>query len=101
MEMRSIVYSDREIEGEQLELTAKEGHYALGPNLTLRRRCTVVLKVSARWLHIRPARFIDCTFEVKQELVEHDWWVPPASRTRRVKGGRASLPGAANATVTR
>ena len=68
----NIIYEDREIEGERLELADKEGHYYLGPNLTL-RRCTVVTRVSARWLHILPTRFIDCAIEVKQELKHHDW----------------------------
>lgn len=69
----NVIYEDREIEGERLELTDnKEGNYYLGPNLTL-RRCTVVTRVSAGWLHIRPTRFIDCTIQVKQELKNHDW----------------------------
>jgi hypothetical protein len=69
----NIIYKDREMEGERLELTDnKEGNYYLGPNLTL-RRCTVVTRVSAGWLHIRPTLFIDCTIQVKQELKNHDW----------------------------
>ncbi|MFE8602481.1 pentapeptide repeat-containing protein [Archangium violaceum] len=69
----NVIYEDREIEGERLELTDnKEGNYYLGPNLTL-RRCTVVTRVSAGWLHILPTRFIDCTIQVKQELKNHDW----------------------------
>ncbi len=68
----NIIYEDRELEGERLELTDKEGNYYLGPNLTL-RRCTVVTRVSARWLHILPTRLIDCTLQVKQELKHHDW----------------------------
>lgn len=68
----NIIYEDREIEDERLELADKEGNYYLGPNLTL-RRCVVVTRVSARWLHILPTRFIDCTLEVKQELKNQDW----------------------------
>jgi len=69
----NVIYKDREMEGERLELTDnKEGNYYLGPNLTL-RRCTVVTRVSAGWLHIRPTRFIDCAIQVKQELKNHDW----------------------------
>jgi hypothetical protein len=68
----NIVYKDREIEGERLELVDKDSNYYLGPNLTL-RRCTVVTRVSAGWLHIRPTRFIDCTLEVKKELKNMDW----------------------------
>lgn len=70
--MKSILYENRELEGERLELTDKEGNYYLGPNLTL-RRCTVVTRVSASWFHILPSRFIDCTLQVKQELKNQDW----------------------------
>nr|WP_075335880.1 hypothetical protein [Archangium gephyra] len=72
MERMSIVYEGREIEDERLELTDKEGNYYLGPNL-LMRRCTVVTRVSARWLHILSTRFVDCTIQVKQELKNQDW----------------------------
>ncbi|AKJ07480.1 pentapeptide repeat protein [Archangium gephyra] len=68
----NIIYEDREMEGERLELAGKEEIYFLGPNLTL-RRCTLVLRVPARWLHILPTRFIDCSIQVKQELKNHDW----------------------------
>src|SRR5690242_2221539 len=72
MERMNIIYENREIEGERLELSDKEGIYFLGPNLTL-RRCTVLARLPARWLHILPTRFIDCTIQVKQELKNHDW----------------------------
>jgi hypothetical protein len=65
--MNSIIYENRELEDERLELTDKEGNYYLGPDLTL-RRCTVITRVSASWLHVRPSRFIDCTIHVKQPL---------------------------------
>ena len=68
----NIIYENREMEGERLELTDKEGNYYLGPNLTL-RNCTVVTRVSARGLGVRPSRFTDCTFEAKQELKNQDW----------------------------
>ena len=68
----NIIYKDRELADERLEVADKDGIYFLGPNLTL-RRCTVVTRVPARWLHILPARFIDCSFQVKQELKNHDW----------------------------
>ncbi|HZH75914.1 MAG TPA: hypothetical protein VEY88_07775 [Archangium sp.] len=61
----NIIYKDRELADERLEVADKDGIYFLGPNLTL-RRCTVVTRVPARWLHILPARFIDCSFQVKQ-----------------------------------
>ena len=84
MERMNIIYENREMEGERLELTDKEGIYFLGPNLTL-RRCTVILRVPARWLHILPARFIDCSIEMKQELKKHDW-VKASLKGCRFKG---------------
>ena len=59
--------------------------YFLGPNLSL-RNCTVILKVSARNLIIVGARFIDCTFEVKQELKNHQQWVKASLKGCRFKG---------------
>lgn len=50
----------------------KGGIYWLGPNLTL-RRCTVAIGVAGRWLTLMPARLIDCTIEVKRELVDARW----------------------------
>lgn len=70
--MKSISYKAREIEGEQLELTDKEANYYLGPDLTL-RRCTLVLRVSSRWLNLLPTRLMDCTIDVKQELKNFAW----------------------------
>jgi hypothetical protein len=82
----NIIYEDREIEGERLELSdSKEGIYFLGPNLTL-RRCTLVIRVSARWLHVLPTRFIDCNIEVKQELKNHQDWVRASLKGCRFKG---------------
>jgi hypothetical protein len=82
----NIIYEGKEIEGERLELTDnKEGNYYLGPELTL-RRCTVVLRVSAGWLHIRDTRFIDCNIEVKQELKNHQDWVRASLKGCRFKG---------------
>ncbi|QRK14258.1 hypothetical protein JQX13_11875 [Archangium violaceum] len=45
----NIVFNDREITNERLELTDNKANYILGPNLTL-KNCTLVLKVSARRL---------------------------------------------------
>ncbi|HYO53861.1 pentapeptide repeat-containing protein [Archangium sp.] len=84
----NIIYEDRVIEGERLALTDKEGNYYLGPNLTL-RRCTVVTRVSARWLHILPTHFIDCTIEVKQELKNFPW-VRASLKGCRFKGRMTS-----------
>ncbi|MFY0526114.1 pentapeptide repeat-containing protein [Archangium gephyra] len=68
----NIIYKDEEMEGQRLDLADRQGIYFLGPNLTL-RRCTMVLRVPGRWLHILPTRFIDCAIEVKQELKNCAW----------------------------
>lgn len=68
----NIHYENREIEGEQLELTDKAAIYWLGPNLTL-RRCTVVLGVAGKWLSLVSGQLIDCTIEAKRELNEARW----------------------------
>jgi hypothetical protein len=81
----NIVFEDREIENERLELTDKKANYILGPNLTL-RNCTLVLKVSARRLSLKQPRFIDCTFEVKQELKSYQSWVAASLKGCRFKG---------------
>jgi hypothetical protein len=81
----NVVFKDREIENERLELTDKKANYILGPDLTL-RNCTLVLKVSARRLSLKQPRFIDCTFEVKQELKNHQAWVAASLKGCRFKG---------------
>jgi hypothetical protein len=70
----NVRFENKELEDERLELRVKDAHYFLGPHLTL-RRCTVILNVSAKRLFINQARFIDCTFEVKQELKNHQDWI--------------------------
>ena len=81
----NVVFKDREIENERLELTDTKANYILGPNLTL-RNCTLVLKVSARRLSLKQPRFIDCTFEVKQELKNYQSWVAASFKGCRFKG---------------
>jgi hypothetical protein len=81
----NVVFNDREIENERLELTDTKANYILGPNLTL-RNCTLVLKVSARHLSLKQPRFIDCTFEVKQELKNYQGWVAASLKGCRFKG---------------
>jgi hypothetical protein len=81
----NVVFKDREIENERLELTDKNANYILGPNLTL-KNCTLELKVAARNLSIKQARFIDCTFEVKQELKNYQAWVAASLKGCRFKG---------------
>ena len=81
-----VFYEDREIENERLELTDKGSLYFLGSNVTF-RNCTLVLKVSGRnLLFDEGTRFIDCTFEVKQELKNHQQWVFASLTGCRFKG---------------
>jgi hypothetical protein len=81
----NVIFENREIQGERLELTDKKANYILGPNLTL-RDCTLIIRVSGRWLSLRQARFIDCTFEVKQELKNYQQWVFSSLKGCRFKG---------------
>jgi hypothetical protein len=83
--LENVLIEDKEISNERLELTDKNSLYFLGPNLSL-RNCTVILKVSARNLIIVGARFVDCTFEVKQELKNHQQWVKASLKGCRFKG---------------
>jgi hypothetical protein len=81
-----VFFEDREIENERLELTDKGSLYFLGSNVTF-RNCTLVLKVSGRNLIFdQGTRFIDCTFEVKQELKNHQQWVFASLKGCRFKG---------------
>ncbi|QRK13110.1 hypothetical protein JQX13_25650 [Archangium violaceum] len=80
-----VFYQGQEIENERLELTDKGSLYFLGSGLTL-RNCTVVVKVSGRNLFLTGSRFIDCTFEVKQELKNHQQWVKASLKGCRIKG---------------
>ncbi|WNG47219.1 hypothetical protein F0U60_26155 [Archangium minus] len=81
----NVLFENKEIENERLELMEKEAHYFLGPNLTM-KNCTLVLKVSARHLFFDGARFINCTFEVKQELKNHQQWLAASLKGCRFKG---------------
>lgn len=83
--LENVLIEDKEISNERLELTDKNSLYFLGPNLSL-RNCTIILKVSARNLIIVGARFVDCTFEVKQELKNHQQWVKASLKGCRFKG---------------
>jgi hypothetical protein len=82
---KKVFYEDKHLENERLELTDKGSLYFLGRNLTL-KNCTLVLKVAARNLFIREVRFIDCTFEVKQELKNHQDWIRASLKSCRFKG---------------
>ena len=83
---KKVFFEDREIENERLELTDRGSLYFLGSNVTF-RNCTLVLKVSGRNLIFdQGTRFIDCTFEVKQELKNHQQWVFASLKGCRFKG---------------
>ncbi|HEX5749623.1 MAG TPA: hypothetical protein VFZ09_25560 [Archangium sp.] len=83
--LTNVLIENKTFENERLELTDKDSLYFLGPNLML-RNCTVVLKVPARRLRILGARFINCTFEVKQELTNHQDWICASLKGCRFKG---------------
>ncbi|HYO69115.1 MAG TPA: pentapeptide repeat-containing protein [Archangium sp.] len=82
---KKVFYEDKHLENERLELTDKGTLYFLGRNLTL-KNCTLVLKVAASNLFIRDVRFIDCAFEVKQELKNHQQWIRASLKGCRFKG---------------
>ena len=82
---KKVFYEDKHLENERLELTDKGTLYFLGRNLTL-KNCTLVLKVAARNLFVREVQFIDCTFEVKQELKNHQDWITSSLKGCRFKG---------------
>ncbi|MFY0579893.1 hypothetical protein ACN28S_41620 [Cystobacter fuscus] len=83
--LENVIFKNQEIANERLELTDKNSLYFLSTGLTL-RNCTVVLKVPANRLVIKQATFIDCTFEVKQELKNHQDWICAALKGCRFKG---------------
>jgi len=72
--LENFIIENKTLENERMELTDKGLLYFLGPNLTL-RNCHLVLKVSAKNLIVHRSQFINCTFEVKQELKNHQTWV--------------------------
>ena len=81
-----VFYENREIENERLDLTDKGALYFIGSNVTF-RNCTLLLKVSGRNLIFdEGTRFINCTFEVKQELKNHQQWLAASLKGCRFKG---------------
>ena len=81
----NVIFSNQEIENERLELSDKGSLYFLGANLIL-RHCTLVLKLPASRLFFKGVQFIDCTFEVKQELKNHQDWLAASLKGCRFKG---------------
>ncbi len=72
MWLTNVIFEDRVIDNERLELGGEDALYFLGRNLTL-RHCTLVLRVPAQRLHVNQARIIDSTVEVKKELKNFRW----------------------------
>ncbi|ATB31098.1 pentapeptide repeat-containing protein [Melittangium boletus] len=83
--LENVIFKDQEIEGRRLELTDKNSLYYLSVGLVV-RNCTIVLKVSAKNLIINQSSFIGCTFEVKQELKNHQSWVNASLKGCRFTG---------------
>jgi len=83
--LENVIFKNQELENERLELTDKNSLYYLSTGLTL-RNCTIVLKVPASRLVIKQAQFIDCTFEVNQELKNYQSWVSAKLKGCRFKG---------------
>ena len=83
--LENVIFKNQELENQRLELTDKNSLYYLSTGLTL-RNCTLVLKVPASRLVIKQAQFIDCTFEVKQELKNHQDWISARLKGCRFKG---------------
>jgi uncharacterized protein YjbI with pentapeptide repeats len=83
--LENVVFKNQELENERLELTDKNSLYYLSTGLIL-RNCTIVLKVPASRLIINQAHFINCTFEVKQELKNYQQWVFASLKGCRFKG---------------
>jgi hypothetical protein len=73
MGLTNVIFEDRTLEHERLELRDKNALYYLGPNLIL-RSCTLVLRVPASRLLLPGPTFIDCTFDVKQALKNLAWY---------------------------
>jgi hypothetical protein len=72
MWLNNVIYENQDIENERLELSDRNSLYFLGHNLTL-RRCTLVLGVPAKRLHINQTRIIECTIEVSRLLKNFRW----------------------------
>ncbi|MBN1209541.1 MAG: hypothetical protein JXB05_32115 [Myxococcaceae bacterium] len=72
MWLNNIIFEDRVIEGERLELSQPDDLYCLGPKLIL-KNCTLVLRVPTKRLIISGAQLIDCTIDVKKELKGFRW----------------------------
>lgn len=68
----NVIYENRQIENERLELSGKENLFWLTKNLVL-RRCHLIIRVPTKRLIINRATFVDCMIDIKQELVNFTW----------------------------
>jgi len=84
-ESGNVAIKNKDVENERLELVDKNEYYFLGPNLTL-RHCTLVTKVSGRQLFLDRVGFINCSFEVKQQLTNFQQWIRVSLKGCRFKG---------------
>lgn len=73
MWLDNVIFENKVLDDERLELGDKNAQYHLGPNLTL-RSCTLVLRVSAKRLLPRGMTLIDCTVELKREVKNFAWY---------------------------
>ncbi len=73
MWLDNVTFENGGLENEKVELGAKNANYYLGPHFTL-RRCTLILRVPTKRLHLTAPKLIDCTIEVKQELKALRWY---------------------------
>jgi hypothetical protein len=69
----NVIFENETMDDRRLELGDHNFRFYLGPNLIM-RRCTLVLRVPSRLLHLVGVRFIDCTVEVKRQLSEVRWY---------------------------
>ena len=90
MSASKVVFENKEFNNERLLITDKDSLYVFRSNVIL-RGCALVMRVSARNLIIHEkTRFIDCTFEVNQELKNYQAWVRASLTGCRFKGRLSS-----------
>jgi hypothetical protein len=81
----NVIIENKKIQNERFEVMDKDSLYFLGPDLTL-SECLVVMKVPSRRIHILGARFLNCTFDVKQEVKNQQGWLRASLKGCRFKG---------------
>lgn len=81
MWLDNVVYEKGSLEDERLELVGKNANYYLGPHFTF-RRCTLLLNVPTKRLHLTGPEFIESTLEAKKELKNVRWYTARLSGCR-------------------